>query len=94
MMSTKYFVNIFKKTKDEFFILLVFPASLIAMLLINPLFLTTNFLFVVAVMSAAVLYFVIRWAFVDNSGNLGINATKYWNRRKDDDGMSWTHGSK
>jgi len=86
-------VNIFKKTKDEFFILLVFPASLIAMLLINPLFLTTNFLFV-AVMSAAVLYFVIRWAFVDNSGNLGINATKYWNRRKDDDGMSWTNGSK
>jgi len=84
----------FKKTKDEFFILLVFPASLATMILINPLFLTSNILFVVAVMSAAILYFVIRWTFVDKSGNLGINATKYWGNRKDEDGMSWTHGSK
>ena len=71
-------MNIFKKIKDEFFILLVFPASLATMILINPLFLTSNILFVVAVMSAAILYFVIRWTFVDKSGNLGINATKYW----------------
>ena len=60
------------------------------MLLINPLFLTTNLLFVVATMSAAILYFIIRWAFIDRTGNLGINATKYWRRRKDEDGMSWT----
>lgn len=87
-------MNLFKKTKDEFFILLIFPASLVAMFLINPLFLTTNFLFAVAVMTAAVLYFILRWTFVDKSGNLGINATKYWSKRKDDDGMSWTHGAK
>jgi len=84
----------FKKTKDEFFILLVFPVSLVTMFLINPLFLTTNFLFVVAIMAAAFLYFIIRWTFVDKSGNLGINATKYWGKRKDEDGMSWTHGAK
>ncbi len=87
-------MNVFKKTKNEFFILLVFPVSLVMLFLINPLFLTTNFLFVVAVVAAAFLYFTIRWTFVDKSGNLGINATKYWNKRKDDDGMSWTHGAK
>ena len=87
-------MEIFTKTKDEFFILLVFPASLASMLLLNPLFLTTNFLFIVAVTSAALLYFMIRWAFVDKSGKLGISAYQYWKKRKDTDGISWTHGSK
>lgn len=87
-------MKIFKKTTDEFLMLMIFPTSLTSMIVINPLFLTQKFLFVVAIASSAILYFVIRWAFIDNSGKLGISTFQYWKNRKNDDAdTSWTHSS-
>ena len=83
-------MNLWKRLANELVILLLFPTSLVMMMLITQAWVYEMLMFWVLAATAFLTYVVIRWAFFEKSGNLGISNFEYWIKRKE----SWTHGSK
>ena len=82
-------MKLLKRISEEIHIFLIFPAVLFMVMLITRVDVYELFMIWVAFATSFFIYIVVRWAFFEKSGNLGVSNFEYWMKRR----TSWTHSS-